>query len=116
MASALQGEGKSTIAANLALAYVLEGARALLIDCDLRRPRGLRLLRETGQEIQAERGLSEYLKGDAQLGKISWSGGHSGAGDEVVMGNGSAKLDVEVVMGHAQVRVGSDRSSEAGVA
>ena len=54
------------------------------------------------------------IKGDAQLGKVSWSGGHSGAGDEVVMGNGSAKLDIEVVMGHAQVRVGSDRSSEAG--
>ena len=56
------------------------------------------------------------IKGDAQLGKVSWTGGHSGAGDEVVMGNGSAKLDIEVVMGHAQVRVGSDRSSEAGVA
>ena len=55
------------------------------------------------------------IKGDAQLGKVSWTGGHSGAGDEVVMGNGSAKLDIEVVMGHAQVRVGSDRSSEAGV-
>jgi hypothetical protein len=54
------------------------------------------------------------VKGDAQLGKVSWTGGHNGAGDEVVMGNGSAKLDIEVVMGHAQVRVGSDRSSEAG--
>jgi hypothetical protein len=56
------------------------------------------------------------VKADAQLGKVSWAGGHSGAGDEVVMGNGSARLDIEVVMGHAQVRVGSDRSSEAGVA
>jgi hypothetical protein len=56
------------------------------------------------------------VKGDAQLGKVSWVGGHSGAGDEVVMGNGSARLDIEVVMGHAQVRVGSDRASEAGVA
>jgi hypothetical protein len=56
------------------------------------------------------------VKGDAQLGKVSWAGGHSGAGDEVVMGNGSAKLDIEVVMGHAQVRVGSDQASEAGVA
>jgi hypothetical protein len=56
------------------------------------------------------------VKGDAQLGKVSWTGGHSGAGDEVVMGNGSANLDIEVVMGHAQVRVGSDRDSEAGVA
>jgi hypothetical protein len=55
------------------------------------------------------------VKGDAQLGKVSWTGGHNGAGDEVVMGNGSAKLDIEVVMGHAQIRVGSDRASEAGV-
>ena len=54
------------------------------------------------------------VKGEAQLGKVSWSGGHNGAGDEVVMGNGSAKLDIEVVMGHAQVRVGSDRTAEAG--
>ena len=55
------------------------------------------------------------VTGEAQLGKISWAGGHSGAGDEVVMGSGSAKLDIEVVMGHAQVRVGSEMSSEAGV-
>ena len=55
------------------------------------------------------------VTGEAQLGKVSWSGGHNGAGDEVVMGNGSAKLDIEVVMGHAQVRVGSDVASEAGV-
>ena len=56
------------------------------------------------------------VTGESQLGRISWSGGHTGAGDEVVMGNGSAKLDVEVVMGHAQVRVGSDPKSEEGVA
>jgi hypothetical protein len=31
------------------------------------------------------------------------------------MGGGSARLDIEVVMGHAQVRVGSDQTSEAGV-
>jgi hypothetical protein len=55
------------------------------------------------------------VTGEAQLGKISWAGGHSGAGDEVVMGSGSAKLDIEVVMGHAQVHVGSDLTSEAGV-
>ena len=56
------------------------------------------------------------VTGESQLGRISWAGGHSGAGDEVVMGNGSAKLDVEVVMGHAQVRVGSDAKTEEGVA
>ena len=56
------------------------------------------------------------IKSDAQVGKVSWAGGHSGAGDEVVMGNGNARLDVEVVMGHAQVRVGSDARSESGAA
>ncbi|WP_375423351.1 hypothetical protein [uncultured Friedmanniella sp.] len=50
---------------------------------------------------------------ESQLGRVTWSGGHTGAGDEVVMGNGSAKLDVQVVMGHAQVRIGSDPAPEA---
>jgi len=54
------------------------------------------------------------IKSESQLGKVSWSGGHTGAGDEVVMGLGNARLDVEVVMGHAQVRVGSDHTSAAG--
>jgi len=54
------------------------------------------------------------VKSDAQLGRVSWAGGHSGAGDEVVMGHGNARLDVEVVMGHAQVRVGSDAAATSG--
>ena len=53
------------------------------------------------------------VKSEAQLGRVSWAGGHSGAGDEVVMGNGNARLDVEVVMGHAQVRVGSDAAASS---
>ncbi|HEY0239743.1 MAG TPA: hypothetical protein VGC37_13970 [Friedmanniella sp.] len=53
------------------------------------------------------------IKSEAQLGRVSWAGGHSGAGDEVVMGNGNARLDVEVVMGHAQVRVGSDAAASS---
>jgi hypothetical protein len=52
------------------------------------------------------------ITSESQLGKVSWTGGHTGAGDEVVMGLGSARLDVEVVMGHAQVRVGSESKSE----
>ncbi len=53
------------------------------------------------------------IKGDAQLGRVSWAGQHTGAGDEVVMGYGNARLDVEVVMGHALVRVGSEDRAEA---
>ena len=54
------------------------------------------------------------VKSEAQLGRVSWAGQHSGSGDEVVMGHGNARLDVEVVMGHAQVRVGSDAPAPSG--
>ncbi|WNZ47622.1 polysaccharide biosynthesis tyrosine autokinase [Leptolyngbya boryana CZ1] len=37
--SCIAGEGKSTVSANLALAYAQQGQRVLLIDADLRRPR-----------------------------------------------------------------------------
>lgn len=52
------------------------------------------------------------VRAEAQLGKVAWAGGHTGAGDEVVMGNGAARLDVGVVMGHATVRVGSEPQQE----
>ncbi|MCB0912580.1 MAG: hypothetical protein KDB60_13275 [Propionibacteriaceae bacterium] len=47
------------------------------------------------------------VRGEAQLGKVSWSGGHMGQVDEVVLGNGSARLDVGVVMGWANIKAGS---------
>ncbi len=52
---------------------------------------------------------------EAQLGKVTWGGRHTGSGDEVVMGEGRGKLAVEVLMGHVSVKVGSDASTaEAG--
>lgn len=58
--------------------------------------------------VNLEDGSNVTVRAESQLGKVAWAGGHSGAGDEVVMGNGAARLDVGVVMGHATVRVGSD--------
>lgn len=73
-----------------------------------------RVRAESGSlSIQLADDSNVTVHSDSQLGKVSWSGGHSGAGDEVVMGNGSARLDVEVVMGHAQVKVGTDHQAEA---
>lgn len=72
-----------------------------------------RIRAESGSlSIQLGDASNVTVHGESQLGKVSWSGGHSGAGDEVVMGNGSARLDVEVVMGHASVKVGSDQPAE----
>jgi len=65
VASATQAEGKSTIAANIAIRYALEGNSVVLIDADLRRPRGHKLLDifQGGRTMQS--GLADYLSGDA---------------------------------------------------
>lgn len=48
------------------------------------------------------------VRAEAQLGRVSFSGAHSGTVDELVLGNGSARLDVGVVMGWANVIAGSE--------
>ena len=44
------------------------------------------------------------VKADTQLGRVSWPGEQAGSIDEYVVGNGAARLDIGVVMGHASVR------------
>ncbi|OYN92298.1 hypothetical protein [Parenemella sanctibonifatiensis] len=57
--------------------------------------------------VRLAEGSNVTVHADTQLGRIAWSGQHSGSGDEVVMGNGAARLDVSVVMGYAQIKVGN---------
>jgi len=63
--SSFPGEGKTTLAANLALTMSQTGARTLLIGCDLRRPSLSRLFLENSTP-----GLTEFLIGDAQHDEI----------------------------------------------
>lgn len=60
--------------------------------------------------IQLEDDSNVTVKGESNLGRIHWAGPAAGSGnlDEVVMGNGSARLDIGVVMGHASVRCGAE--------
>jgi tyrosine-protein kinase Etk/Wzc len=62
--SSFPGEGKSTIAANLALTFAQAGNRVILVDCDLRRPSMNTLF-----EYPRSPGVTEVLAGDVSLEK-----------------------------------------------
>ena len=64
--SALAGEGKSTVAANMAIVLAQRGYRVLLIDGDLRKP----ALAETIGLKKREKGFREFLSGDASLKEV----------------------------------------------
>jgi tyrosine-protein kinase Etk/Wzc len=68
--SSFPGEGKTTIAANLALAFAQSGKRILLVDCDLRRP-ALHKVFERSQNP----GVTEVLAGDVVLAKAVHASG-----------------------------------------
>lgn len=60
--SASPGDGKTTVAANLALAFALEGRRVLLVDGDLRRSTVHRMFK-----VPRSPGLAELLDGSAEI-------------------------------------------------
>lgn len=60
--SSFPGEGKSTIAANLALTFAQAGNKVILVDCDLRRPS-----MNTIFEHSRSPGVTEVLAGDISL-------------------------------------------------
>ncbi|MGH9824364.1 MAG: polysaccharide biosynthesis tyrosine autokinase [Blastocatellia bacterium] len=64
--SAIPAEGKSTLAATLALSSALSGARVLLIDCDVRRPMTSKLF-----HLEKTQGLIDLLAGRAEWDKIA---------------------------------------------
>ncbi|MEA1928962.1 MAG: polysaccharide biosynthesis tyrosine autokinase [Candidatus Auribacterota bacterium] len=59
------GEGKTTIAGNLAITMARSGYRSVLVDADLRRPAVSRIF-----ELSNEIGLSSYLQGKVSLDDI----------------------------------------------
>lgn len=66
LTSASPGEGKSTIATNIAITFAQAGGKVLLIDADLRNPSLHHALR-----LPSTPGLSNYLAGDIQPAEIA---------------------------------------------
>lgn len=62
VASGLKGEGKTTVATNLAKAYASSGKRVILVDADLRKPDAAQRL-----ELGQSRGLSQVLAGELKV-------------------------------------------------
>ncbi len=67
-ASALPGEGSSTIAAAFAFTLAQSGAQTVLLDLDLRNPRLSRELTPT-----AEKGIAEVIMGSTTLDSAVWT-------------------------------------------
>jgi capsular exopolysaccharide synthesis family protein len=59
-------DGKTTIAANLAIAFAQSGQQVLLVDADLRRPRV-----HEGLKIENHRGLTNVLVGEQRLADVA---------------------------------------------
>jgi capsular exopolysaccharide synthesis family protein len=60
------GDGKTTVLANLAVAYARAGKRTLMIDADMRRPGLTRLL-----ELRSEDGLTQVLQGTGIVAEMA---------------------------------------------
>lgn len=61
--SSLPGEGKSTVAVNVALSFAMQNKRVALVDCDLRNPSVLEVLNLKGDFP----GIAKYLAGQCEL-------------------------------------------------
>ena len=93
--SSIESEGKSTTAANLAIALADAGSRVLLVDADLRRPKLAEYL-----GIEGTVGLTDVLIGRAELNEVvqPW-----GAGKLFVLPAGQVPPNPSELLGSAHM-------------
>ncbi|WP_193314384.1 polysaccharide biosynthesis tyrosine autokinase [Georgenia ruanii] len=72
ISSPAAGDGRTSVAANLALSWAVAGATVCLVDADLRSPTASRVF-----GLESADGLTDVVAGDAELDTVlrSWNGG-----------------------------------------
>ena len=92
--SAVAGEGKSTVAVNLALTFAKAGRKVALIDCDLRHPSDRTVL-----GVEDDEGLTEILEGTADVNECILSATEVGIEED---------LDIRFILGGKAVEDGTE--------
>lgn len=91
VSSALAGEGKSTVAANLALSLAGKGRRVILVDMDFRNPSVRKVLGLNSRKT----GLIDVLSGNVSLNDIMIS--YENTGLQVLPGGSPARMAAKIV-------------------
>lgn len=101
--SSVAGEGKSTVAANLAASMALRGMKVVLIDCDLRNPSVGRMFNLTGKYP----GLASVLDGKSKVGDALVEVMRNGepTGLTVMPGAGTTSRMAEMLSGEAMTNL-----------
>jgi capsular exopolysaccharide synthesis family protein len=92
--STVAGEGKSFISANLAQTYATHGSRAIILDCDLRRPAINRIF-----HIENLKGVIDVCTADAKLDDVIVKGVRSNM--DVLVTGGRSKNPTQMLNGKA---------------
>ena len=91
--SSIPGEGKSTVAANLAISFSGQGKKVILIDCDLRNPSQQETLSIKGSYP----GLEKVLTGEAKISESMYSFEDQGFDFLVMPGSENSSEHIEIL-------------------